>query len=280
MSNRPRIQDVSRAKINEVVEGCFEELAARRSGIRFTPLDLARGRHSAVLHAQDLRHHEIWQNRDSSSFDKKGHSHIAFSHPFPVPASQPRSHGRPLLMRRLPVQRRPRLHPSPRNRRTSPSPSPFPLHTDPRFPWQFGGVTCDRGVCIAHGCLEEEGYELVGSTCLLRGSQPNVTPPTSTSASRLSVISSSTPNNRYTLAPRSPPMHITHRSQARIDPNTIVTIYLQYSGVDLSSSTSDDVGGGVRMMETSAEVDGSGFREVLERIRKMGNVRIVEADGT
>jgi signal transduction histidine kinase len=75
-------------------------------------------------------------------------------------------------------------------------------------------------------------------------------------------------------------MHITHRSQARIDPNTIVTIYLQYSGVDLSSSTSDDVGGGVRMMETSAEVDGSGFREVLERIRKMGNVRIVEADGT
>jgi hypothetical protein len=75
-------------------------------------------------------------------------------------------------------------------------------------------------------------------------------------------------------------MHITHRSQARIDPTTIVTIYLRYSGIDLSSSTSGDVDGGVRMMETSAEVDGSGFGAVLERIRKMGNVRIVEADGT
>lgn len=126
-------------------------------------------------------------------------------------------------------------------------------------------------------CLEEEGYELVGSTCRMRGSQPELPPSSPTSPISSSVAATHSPH-RFLLAPRSPTaIHIAHRAQARIDPDAHVTIYLQYSGFDLSPETGSEEG--MRMMEASAG-KAKGFGPVLESIRKMENVRIVEADGT
>ncbi|GHJ84503.1 hypothetical protein NliqN6_0905 [Naganishia liquefaciens] len=146
----------------------------------------------------------------------------------------------------------------------------------------FGGVTCDRGSCIAVECLEEEGYELVNSTCLLRGSQSEVTdsmstPPTS---SAIPALQTAIPNEpRYALTPRSAAViHISHRFQARIDPDVRVTIYLQYSGIDLTPPETDNEDS-LRMMDASA-TKAKNFESMLERIRKMDNVRVVEADKT
>lgn len=158
-------------------------------------------------------------------------------------------------------------------------PLPLQADADPSDVAQFGGVTCDRGSCIAVECLDEEGYELVGSTCLLRGSQPELSPSSTTSpiSALVPVYTSTHEQHRHALTSRPPTaIHISHRAQARIEPDAQVTIYLQYSGIDLTPETGSE--DGIRMMDASAG-ETKNFKPLLERIREMETVRIVETDG-
>lgn len=66
--------------------------------------------------------------------------------------------------------------------------------------------------------------------------------------------------------------HLLHRTQARVPEGTVVTVWLAHSGIN-SNLGSDD---GDREMGAAA----SGMDMLLERVRKMSNVQIVEAGET
>lgn len=62
-----------------------------------------------------------------------------------------------------------------------------------------------------------------------------------------------------------------HRTQARVPEGTVVTVWLAYSGMPASSSDDDKD----RIMGAAAK----GIEGLVERVRKMPNVRIVETSG-
>lgn len=172
-----------------------------------------------------------------------------------------------------------------------------------RIAFQFGGVTCAHGRCIAHKCRVDKGYTLVNSTCV-----PNFTaqgeshtdnpdePSTphsrfSTERRRSSVLSAlssphiqhgaryrlhdshSARNTENSRGSTNAGYHLAHREQSRIPAGTLVTVYLEHSGHDLVDASRE------RMVD-AASAQTTGVKTILDRVRKMPNVRIVEAGET
>lgn len=65
-----------------------------------------------------------------------------------------------------------------------------------------------------------------------------------------------------------------HRSQARVPEGTLVTVWLAYSGVAAHSNPIQNVDGDERKMSAAA------MEKLLERVKRMPNVRVVEPGET
>lgn len=98
------------------------------------------------------------------------------------------------------------------------------------------------------------GCELVGSSCLLCGSQSEseANPTSSSTPSTAAILTTAqaiTHNEpRYALTCLAPTfIPISYRDQARIEPDAQITIYLQYSGIDLTADAGSE--GGDRMRD-------------------------------